>query len=468
MRNFIKNIQEKGMLFGIVMTSLVIFSCSDSLVDQIAVERTVITNIQIKTTTELPLLIGKDSLLTVVYAPESPSNSKLEWSSSDESIAKVSQEGRVSAMALGAAKITVKSTDGSARASSIDVRVINSIDYITGITLTSASAQLFENETLLLNAAIAPLNATYKTLKWTSSDNSVAVVSETGDVTGVKEGTVTITASATDGSGKKGTILLTVKKVIPLTGIAISTVINETLAIDQLLPIEVTLAPSNATAQSLVWSSDNPAIASVSNTGIVKGMGDGRATITVSAKNDSNIKATITVVVEAGKINDTFLVSNSVWKVATANSSSVISDGLFKATMAVQSVGPPIKYRADFQRNGGAILHAGNYPIIAFKFNRPIGAGNIVFDTNNGSYLNGNNKLTTLTAKDGIQVHYADLSTGTFGPSAVKLSTLTATTLTVFQLKIADFVLADGDNHYEVYWVKSFKTVADLQAYINQ
>jgi hypothetical protein len=178
------------------------------------------------------------------------------------------------------------------------------------------------------------------------------------------------------------------------------------------------------------------------------------------------VKGTVKVTVEEGKINDVFI-SSSAWRAATANSVGVIANNRFKVTMATGA-----KYRGDFQRTAGATVHAGNYPIIAFKFNRPLSdAGNIIFDTNNGSYLNGNNKLTMLTAKDGVSVHYADLSTGTFGASALKLSTTASTKLSIFQLKVADFVitpaqLALGGNTYEVYWVKSFKTVAELEAYI--
>jgi len=468
MKTFSK-IANKGIMslvLALIVSSLI--SCEDTLEDQIATKRVILNTLQIKTTPELPLLIGKDSVLNIAYTPEAPTNSELIWKSDNEAVATVSQEGKVSAIAVGTAVVTVSSTDGGIRNSSITIQVIDKIEFITGITLTSGSQEMYEGETLTIIAAVAPANATYKTLKWTSSNPSIAAVSENGTITGIAKGNVTITAAATDGSGTSKSMDITVKQVVPVTDITISTVLSETLAIGQTLPVEVALVPANASVQSLVWTSNNEAVATVSSTGVITALTDGQATISVSPKNDSNIRSSITVVVEAGKINDTFLSSSTVWKVVTSGSSSVLENGLFKATMAVQTAGPPIKYRGDFQRVGGATLQAGKYPIIAFKFNRPNGAGNVVFDTNNGSYLNGNNKLTTLVGKDGVQVHYADLSVGTFGANAVKLSTTATTTLTTFQLKIADFVLAAGDNHYEVYWVKSFKTLAELEAYINK
>lgn len=132
------------------------------------------------------------------------------------------------------------------------------------------------------------------------------------------------------------------------------------------------------------------------------------------------------------------------------------------------------KYRGDFQRKGGATVDAGSYPIIAFKMLRPAGAAggaNVTFDTNLGSFGNGSNKFSTLTASDGTTVYYYNIATGTFGASTA-LSTTATTTLTTFQLKVADLVLtsdevAAGKNIYYVDWVKSFKSLSDLQAYID-
>ena len=470
--NFMKifnKIVNKGIMclvFALIASSFV--SCDDSIIDQIAEKRVVLSTLQINSTPELPLLVGKDSLLSITYAPEAPTNPALAWKSDNEAVATVSQEGKVSAIAVGSAVVTVSSTDGSARKHSVTIKVIDKIEFITDIALTSGSQEIFQGETLAITATVAPANATYKTIKWTSSNSSVATVSQSGLVTGVAKGNVVITAASTDGSGKSKTIALTVKEVIPITDVAISTVASETLAIGEQFPIAVVLTPANATAQSLVWSSNNEAVASVSAGGVITAISDGQATISVAAKNNSNIRASITVVVEAGKINDTFFGATTPWQAVTANSTGVIENGKFKVTMAAGT-----KYRGDFKRAGGATLHAGNFPIIAFKFNRTLGTGNVVFDTNNGSYLNGNNKLHTLIAKDGVQVHYANLATGTFGGSAVKLSTTATTTLSTFQLKVADFVLtadqiAAGGYKYEVHWVKSFKSLADLEAYINR
>lgn len=444
-----------------------LWACEKSTL-QVATEKTIVTDLQIRSTATLPLLIGKDSLLNVVSLPATASNSKLIWTSSNPEVATVDANGRVKALSSGEATIQAVTTDGGVRKASVIIQSISRVEFITGLNLTASSTSIFEGATLTITPVVAPVNATYQTLNWVSSNPAVATVSETGVLKALKKGNVTITASSTDGGNISKTISIEVKELIPVTAIAINYSVAEPMAIGEVLPLNFTLTPANASVLALDWTSSNPTVVSVSSEGVLTALSGGQSNITVETKDGSGVKAMVTVTVDEGKINDTFMGSSSVWRAATAGSTSVIADGKFQVTMA-----PGAKYRGDFQRVGGATLHAGKYPIVAFKFNRPSGTGNVIFDTNLGSYLNGNNKLTTITGKDGVQVHYANIAADSFGPATTKLSTTSATVLTGFQLKIADFVLTPeqitaGGYKYQVYWVKSFKTLAELQAYINK
>lgn len=450
----------------------ILASCEKSDVAQVAEERFLLTSLQINATTELPLLLGKDSLLNFSKGPGDASNSELIWESSDPSVAVVDGAGRVKAVALGSATIKVSTTDGGGRASSIVVKVIDRIAYITAITTNPASLSIFEGEKVVLAATIAPANATYKTLKWTTSNAAVATVSQTGEVTSVAKGNATITLAATDGSDVSKTVQVEVKEVIPVTAISIATVINETVAVGQTTQLEFSFLPANASVQSVVWTSSDPAVASVSETGLIRGLAAGNATITVASKVNNSINATININVEAGKIFDTFI--NGIlpnWTAPSAGSVGVVENNRFKVLLA----GTGANKRGDFRRTGGATVHAGNYPIVAFKFNRPLpSAGNIIFDTNLGRYQqhvgNGNNQMTITTGKDGVQVFYADMAAGSFSTAQTKLSATAATVFTTFQVVVADFPAAQlsTNDTYEVHWIRSFKTVAELEAYINK
>lgn len=472
-RLIIKKIIVAVLLPIIAMAGLLI-GCRKELKNQVAEERTILNTITINTTTTLPLLIGKDSLLPVSLGPEGATNAKLAWSSNDLSVATVDSTGRVKALTEGTAVITATSTDGGARTASVTLKAITQVVYITAVTINATSTTIYEGDTLNLSAVLTPANATYTTIKWSSSDTSIAQVSATGELTTKNNGTVTITAAAIDGSNAKGILTLVVKELIPVTGITVNNTFADSMAVGEKRALSLVLTPANASVQDLTYSSSNTAVATVSFDGIVTAVAAGDAVITIITKNGNGVKATVAVSVAEGKINDLYT-GTTPW-ILVANSSYPggsykLENGIFYGTMGVNASSV---YRGDFQRVGGITVHAGKYPIIAFKMNRPTGtAGNLVLDTNNGSYLNGNNKMTTVTGKDGIQVQYADFASGTFGSGLVKLSTTAATTLTTFQIKIADFKftadqLAAGNNIYKVYWVKSFKSVNELTAYINQ
>lgn len=155
-----------------------------------------------------------------------------------------------------------------------------------------------------------------------------------------------------------------------------------------------------------------------------------------------------------GLINDNFTTTADGWAAATSGSVASVQDGKLTITLPLQSNG---KGRGDAKRTAGATLLPNNYPIFAIKFKKPQ-AGNVVFDTNLGSFGNGNNKWT---GKVGDDVYYYDLTKGTFGSAATKLPVDIATKLTTFQFKIAD--ITSGEASYAIDWIKTVKTVADLQ-----
>jgi hypothetical protein len=165
---------------------------------------------------------------------------------------------------------------------------------------------------------------------------------------------------------------------------------------------------------------------------------------------------------QEGKINDDFSTGNANnWRTPTAGATGQIVNGQFVVKMALQSSG---KYRGDFQKSGGATLHAGNFPIVAIKFNKPP-RGAMFFDTNLGAYRNASNNHTVIATQTG-NIYYWDLKAGPLGTTT--LSTTNPTILSLFQFKIADVVLtqaeiAANDTNYEVDWVKTFSSVEQLR-----
>ena len=148
--------------------------------------------------TKAELKIGESLQLTATVAPDNAADKEVVWSTSDASVAKVSETGLVEAVALGTAVITATAHDGSEVTAQCAITV--SPVLLTSITLNKTKAELKIGESLQLTATVAPDNATDKEVVWTTSDASVAKVSETGLVEAVASGTAVITATAHDGS----------------------------------------------------------------------------------------------------------------------------------------------------------------------------------------------------------------------------------------------------------------------------
>ncbi len=164
--------------------------------------------------TESTLTEGEILQLTAEVQPDNATNKNVTWKSSDETIAKVDENGKVTALKKGTATITVTSVDGQ-KTASCNV-IINEKNQekvsVTGVTLDKTNENVSIGGVLQLTATIVPDNATNKNVKWSSSDETIATVDTTGKVTAVKEGTATITVTTEDGE-KTATCNVTVAKV---------------------------------------------------------------------------------------------------------------------------------------------------------------------------------------------------------------------------------------------------------------
>ena len=160
--------------------------------------------------TSLTLHGNESQQLTATVLPAEASQ-ELTWTSSDESVATVSQSGLVSAVAAGHAVITATTTDGTDLSASCDVTVLQV--QAESIQLNVTTAGLNEGSTLQLTATVLPEECDIKTVIWASNNPSVATVDSNGLVTTHSVGTATITAITTDGSNLSTTCTVTLLPV---------------------------------------------------------------------------------------------------------------------------------------------------------------------------------------------------------------------------------------------------------------
>lgn len=127
----------------------------------------------------------------------------VEWESSNESVVKISSSGLLTAVGPGNAKITATLRNGSKSFNiSVTTRAVEKIALIA----TDSEPQI--GDVLKLTAEVSPANATEKTVSWLSDNEDVAIVTSDGIVIVIGEGIAKITATACDGSNKKGTLTL--------------------------------------------------------------------------------------------------------------------------------------------------------------------------------------------------------------------------------------------------------------------
>lgn len=166
--------------------------------------------------------------------------------------------------------------------------VVGKINYpVEMVSLSRTTASLTIGNTLSLTATVTPADADKPALTWQSSDTSVAIVSETGQVSAIAPGKCTITASATDGSNVQVSCQLTVSPIY-VSSVALSKSML-TLTIGNSSTLTATVLPANATTPALTWTSSDPKVATVID-GKITTIAPGKCTITASATDGSGQK----------------------------------------------------------------------------------------------------------------------------------------------------------------------------------
>ena len=242
--------------------------------------------------TSLVIYNGESVGISATVIPSDASNSSIDWTSSNTSVATVSASGEVKGLSRGYTTITGSSKDGS------DVRttcVVEVRQYVTGIALNTASIILNEGQSQTLLATITPDNANDKSITWSSSDANIANVDSKGLVRAISKGIATITAIANDGSGRYVTCSVTVRRLVS------SIVLNKSSLVlhnDETETLSAVITPSDADNLAVTWTSSNSSVATVSSSGLVTGKARGATTITVTANDGSGVGSTCEVEVK--------------------------------------------------------------------------------------------------------------------------------------------------------------------------
>lgn len=229
------------------------------------------------------LLEGDTMTLTATVLPENATDKSLNWESTNTSVVTV-DNGLITAVGAGSSIIIVSTNDGGKYAT-CSITVNNSSVSVESVSLNKTSIELIVGETETLVPTILPEDATYKSVTWSSDDETVATV-EDGVVTAVGEGETTITVTTVDGDFTDTCVVTVVDNTIHVTGVSFE---NDTESIEQkgTITLNPIVTPNNATNTSVTWESSDASIATVNSSGVVTGVMPGVATITVTTVDGS-------------------------------------------------------------------------------------------------------------------------------------------------------------------------------------
>ena len=228
--------------------------------------------------------------------PINTTDKKLTYSSSDESIVTVDENGTVTSKNKGgAASVTVNCGDVSAE---VTVEVVRGV---TGISLSHTDLTFYADrpQSASLKATVYPSDATNKNVKWTSSDTAVAAVDENGTITPSGVGTATVSAVTEDGGFKaECTVRVTIYNV-PVRAVFIENAV-EAIRIGGEYRLTAYIYPQNARNKYVGWSSDNTSVAEVDGNGNLMGISEGNALIRAVSANGAEDTFTVNVVPDDG------------------------------------------------------------------------------------------------------------------------------------------------------------------------
>ena len=240
---------------------------------------------------------GKTEQLKITYLPDyaTASIGTVKWTSSNEAVVTVDAAGKLTAKAAGKAIITAITSDGNVMYCIVTVENIK----VSKITITTTTSnKIATGKKVTLKAAVTPSNAYNKGVTWKSSNTKVATVSSSGVVTTKKKmggKTVTITATAKDGSGKKASYKIYIKKGI-VKKVYISGV--KSVKAGKKLYLKGKTSASSGANRTLKWSSSNTKYAKVSSKGTVTTYKAGKkksVKITARAVDGSGKSKTVTI-----------------------------------------------------------------------------------------------------------------------------------------------------------------------------
>ncbi len=287
----ILSVNEFGVVRALRQGSATITAAADGVAYEHPMRAAIpVESLTLTASREGSLLTRETLTLTAAALPETADDKTVVWSSSNEKIAKVSADGVVTAISVGSCDILATANDQGGATASYKVTVEQGIEKIT---LSTDKTTLHPDETAQFTAVLSPSSAVDKTLVWSSSAPSIAMVDQDGLVTPTGAGIVTIYATAKNGVTAAITLRV-YSSYLPEEFVLKST--SMYLNIGETYQLSFTAYPEGCDP-SASWKSSKTSVVTVDKNGKLKAIGAGTATVSVYSTLDASVSASIKITV---------------------------------------------------------------------------------------------------------------------------------------------------------------------------
>lgn len=322
---------DKNIIAKDVGTALItaISDANNSIVDSVNIDVEVLPE-KINIYGESKVSVGNNILLTAEIVSdddEHVTDNTITWSSSDENILSVDDDGRVTGINAGSAEVIARA---NANENTLKKYSITVYPLPTGISINADNNSMsYPNDSIELTSTIYPENA-IQSVTYSSSDEDIAQVDENGIVkaTGTKDGNVTITITSTEVDTVNDNVDIEVS--VKPTSIILT---NKDIEIEQGEKIAINAKVNDsASNKELTFESSDESIVTIDDSGVMTGESTtGNAIIYITASGDTNVKAEVHVV--AVPSSDSSLINIMI----DGNQLENFSEDIFNYTVVVDS-----------------------------------------------------------------------------------------------------------------------------------
>lgn len=267
----------------------------------------VVTTIPVETITldtdSRKLELGESFIINASVTPDDAVDKTVLWSSSNPLVAQVSEDGEVTSVGVGEAVITALAVSGGVSAEChVSVTV-----SVRSISLDKTSMEVYEGDDFTLIATVLPENAVNRNVRWSSSDEKVAIVTE-GLVKALSAGRVDISVTTLDGNYTAICSVNVLPATKPVEEVVLDVEPEITMKAGQQINVSANIYPEDARKADIVWESSDASgnivtllPGEVDSRIVIKAMGNGEATVSAVVNDEGHeFRATVKITVDSG------------------------------------------------------------------------------------------------------------------------------------------------------------------------